>query len=58
MGEKSRLVKAATGKESLRTTVPMSIVKQWGLHEGDDIEWSLEIRGNEMIVIVTKTKTQ
>lgn len=32
----------------------MSIVKQWGLHEGDDIDWSLEVRGDKMVVVVTK----
>jgi hypothetical protein len=54
MGEITRLVKAATGKESLRTTLPMSIVKQWGLNAGDEIDWSWEVIKGDMVVRVRK----
>ena len=39
MGEITYLNKAASKGESLRTTVPMSIVKQFGLTEDDKLDW-------------------
>jgi hypothetical protein len=44
LGEQTTLVKASTKFESLRTTVPMSIVKQWKLNEGDKLDWNWEVR--------------
>ena len=38
MGEITYLNKATNKGESLRTTVPMSIVKQFGLTENDHLE--------------------
>lgn len=54
MGEKSKLFLSSTEKESLRTTVPISIVHQWKLKPGDYIDWSWEIIKNEMVVIVRR----
>ena len=54
MGEISTLALNAPGHSSLRTTVPMNIIRQWGLAAGDKLEWSWEARDNEMIVIVRK----
>ena len=54
MGEVTRLVKAASGKESLRTTIPMSIVRQWNLNAGDELDWSWEVIKGEMIVRVKR----
>ena len=54
MGEISTLAINAPGHASLRTTVPMNIIRQWGLEAGDKLEWSWEARDNEMIVIVRK----
>jgi bifunctional DNA-binding transcriptional regulator/antitoxin component of YhaV-PrlF toxin-antitoxin module len=42
-------------KASLRTTIPMFIVKQWGLKSGDKLDWSLESKKNEIVIIVKKT---
>jgi len=55
-GETTKLTFAKTKSESLRTTVPMSIVKQFDLKAGDKIGWKLEVRNNEMIIIVTPIK--
>jgi hypothetical protein len=34
----------------------MFIVKQWGLKPGDKLDWSLESRGrNEIVIVVRKT---
>jgi hypothetical protein len=43
-------------KASLRTTIPMFIVKQWGLHAGDKLDWSLEARKDEIVILVKKAE--
>jgi antitoxin component of MazEF toxin-antitoxin module len=47
---------ATTKRESLRTTVPMSIVKQFNLKTGDKLDWSFNVKNGEMIIIVTPIK--
>ena len=54
MGELTTLALNAPKKASLRTTIPMFIVKQWGLKVGDKLDWSLEARKNEMVIVVRK----
>ena len=54
MADITRLVKAASGKESLRTTIPMSIVRQWNLTAGDELDWSWEVIKGEMVVRVKR----
>ncbi|MGA3061261.1 MAG: AbrB family transcriptional regulator [Candidatus Bathyarchaeia archaeon] len=56
MGEITFLNKSATKSESLRTTVPYSIVKQFGLTEYDKLEWSLKVEGGELIIQVKPLK--
>jgi bifunctional DNA-binding transcriptional regulator/antitoxin component of YhaV-PrlF toxin-antitoxin module len=58
MGEISTLALNAPGHASLRTTVPMNIIRQWGLGAGDKLEWSWEARDNEMIVVVRKAQRE
>lgn len=58
MGEKTTLTKAATKTTSLRTTVPKSIVNQFGLEDGDKLDWTLEVENNKMIIIVTPQKRE
>jgi bifunctional DNA-binding transcriptional regulator/antitoxin component of YhaV-PrlF toxin-antitoxin module len=55
MGELTTLALNAPNKASLRTTIPMFIVKQWGLKPGDKLDWSLESKRNEIVIIVRKT---
>ena len=55
MGELTTLALNAPNKASLRTTIPMFIVKQWGLKPGDKLDWSLEPKRNEIVIIVKKT---
>jgi bifunctional DNA-binding transcriptional regulator/antitoxin component of YhaV-PrlF toxin-antitoxin module len=57
MGEQTTLSVATSGKESLRTTVPMSILKHFKLEAGDKLEWDFEARNNELIIIVRPVKT-
>jgi hypothetical protein len=52
MGEITTLTRATTGKESLRTTVPMSIIKHFKLKASDRLDWDFEARNNELVIVV------
>jgi bifunctional DNA-binding transcriptional regulator/antitoxin component of YhaV-PrlF toxin-antitoxin module len=56
LGEKTAVVKASSKFDSLRTTIPKSIVNQWGLKEGDILEWTWEVKNSEMVLMVIKSK--
>jgi bifunctional DNA-binding transcriptional regulator/antitoxin component of YhaV-PrlF toxin-antitoxin module len=58
MGEVTTLALNAPNKASLRTTIPMFIVKQWGLKAGDKLDWSLEARKNEVIIFVRMAESK
>ena len=47
---------ATSNRASLRTTVPMSIVKQFGLKSGDMLEWAFEVKNNEISIVVKPVK--
>ena len=51
MGEITTIGKASSNYTSLLTVVPMSIVKQWSLKEGDKLNWSWEARNSKMVVV-------
>jgi hypothetical protein len=55
-GETTKLTLAKTKSESLRTTVPMSIVRQFNLKAGDKMGWKFEVRNGEMIIVVHPIK--
>lgn len=57
MGETTTLTLAASKKTSLRTTVPMSVVKQFGLKQGDKLEWTFEAKDGGIIVVVKPLKS-
>jgi hypothetical protein len=46
------LVSTGGTSNSLRTTVPMWIVEQFGLSAGSRIDWSLEVKNGEMTISV------
>jgi len=54
LGEETTLAKNSPRFASLRTTIPMSIVRQWRLKEGDKLDWSWEARNGELILVVRK----
>jgi hypothetical protein len=55
MGETTTLALNAPNKASLRTTIPMFIVKQWGLKPGQQLDWSFEkSNAGELVVVVRK----
>lgn len=52
-GEITTLTKASTKGDSLRTTVPMSIVRQFSLEEGSKLQWEFRSNGKEIEIVVT-----
>jgi antitoxin component of MazEF toxin-antitoxin module len=56
MGATTKLTAAVSKKESLRTTVPRSIVQQLNLTSGDSLDWQLEVSGGELVVVVRPIK--
>lgn len=57
MGAITKLTLATTKRQSLRTTVPMSIVKQFKLKTGDKLDWIFDVKNGEMIIIVKPLKS-
>jgi bifunctional DNA-binding transcriptional regulator/antitoxin component of YhaV-PrlF toxin-antitoxin module len=56
MGEITFLNKASPKTESLRTTVPISIINQFGLTEYDKLERILKAEGGELTIHVKPLK--
>jgi hypothetical protein len=55
MGETTALSLNNKQKASLKTTVPMFIVKQWNLKAGEEVEWALEVcKDGELVATVRK----
>jgi len=58
MGVKTTLTKASGKGDSLRTTVPMSIVKQFDLKDGDTLDWILKAKSNKLVIEVEPKKSR
>lgn len=58
MGERTVLTKAAPKTNSLRTTVPIFIVRQFNLSEGDMLEWELRVIDGELLIVAHPVKTR
>lgn len=56
MGEITVLTKATSKSRSLRTTIPMGIVKQFNLSEGDRLSWEIRAEGGELIILIKPLK--
>jgi len=56
MGEITVLTKATSKSKSLRTTIPMGIVKQFNLSEGDELNWEIRAEDGELIIVVKPVK--
>ena len=56
MGEITTISRASSNFGSLRTVIPMSIIHQWKLKEGDKLEWEWQVLKGEMVLIVNKAK--
>jgi len=56
MGEITVLTKATSKSKSLRTTVPISIVKQFNLSAGDKLSWEIKAKNGELVIVVKPLK--
>jgi len=56
MGEITVLNKATTKSRSLRTTIPMGIVKQFNLSEADKLNWEIRAEREKLIIVVKPLK--
>jgi len=54
MGEITVAKKASTKFASLRTTIPMSIVRQWKLVDGDKLDWEWKVIDGQLAIVVSK----
>lgn len=54
VGEETTLSLNSSKRSSLRTTVPMSLVKQWNLQLGDKLDWTIKICDGELVAVVKK----
>jgi len=51
------IVTYATSKsQSLRTTIPVFVVKQLGLEERDHLDWKVDKDGKTWMAVITKKK--
>ena len=44
---------ASSKTNSLRTTVPMWVINQFGWKAGDDVNWKLHLKDGEIVVIMS-----
>jgi len=58
MGETTVLTKATPKSQSLRTTIPSGIVKQFNLSEGDKLEWEIRAEDGKLTIVVKPLKEQ
>jgi len=58
MGNITSINKATSKNESLRTTIPRSIVTQFGLTYKDKLEWTLKAENNQLIIQIKPIKTE
>jgi len=56
MGEETVLTKATSKSDSLRTTVPMGIVKQFNMKEKDVLNWNIEVEGSKLVIVAKYSK--
>jgi len=57
-GSTTTLTPATPSGNSLRATVPIGIVRQFRLKVGDKLNWIIEARNNELIVVITPERKE
>lgn len=55
-GEKTKATKATSKTDSLRTTIPKGIVRQFGIEQGDSLDWKIEARNGDLIIVINPNK--
>jgi hypothetical protein len=53
-GEISTLSVNKRGFASLKTTIPMSMIKHWDLKPHDKLSWDWKVLEGEMVMVVSK----
>jgi hypothetical protein len=56
MGETTIAAKAQSKYMSLRTTIPIAVVRQLDIKEGDRLHWEFAVENGEIIVKFRKIK--
>ncbi len=56
MGETTIAAKAQSKYMSLRTTIPIVVVRQLNIKEGDKLHWEFAVENGEIIVKFRKIK--
>jgi hypothetical protein len=56
MGETTIATRAQSKYMSLRTTIPIAIVRQLKIKEGDKLDWEFAVESGEIIVKFKKIK--
>jgi bifunctional DNA-binding transcriptional regulator/antitoxin component of YhaV-PrlF toxin-antitoxin module len=51
-GDITVLTKANSRSQSLRTTIPMSITRQFNLKEGDHLRWEIQAKESKLFVVI------
>ncbi|HJU78261.1 MAG TPA: AbrB family transcriptional regulator [Nitrososphaeraceae archaeon] len=54
MGEITIATRASSKFASLRTTIPMNIVRQWKLKDKDKLDWEWKVIDGELVIVVSK----
>ena len=52
--QKTKVTKANTTSESLRTSIPKQIVQALNLQNGDTVDWRLNLIDGQIIITVVK----
>jgi hypothetical protein len=58
VGEETTLSLNSSKRSSLRTTVPMSLVRQWNLKVGDKLDWTIKICDGELVAAVVRKRVK
>jgi bifunctional DNA-binding transcriptional regulator/antitoxin component of YhaV-PrlF toxin-antitoxin module len=51
-GEVTIITMATSKGQSLRTTIPMGIAKQFGLKDKQRLNWTIQVMDNKMVIVV------
>lgn len=52
--KKTKVTKANTKSDSLRTSIPKQIVQALNLNDGDSVDWRLNLINGEIVITVVK----
>ena len=55
-GEITVLTHASSKSNSLRTTFPISLARQFKLQEGDRLRWILRAENNDLVIVIEPMK--